>query len=119
MLGIPDIDSLGVLTINCENIGRQVASDQNTDNSKRNCQCKREIQTDNTAESSIVTNPMVISNSSNQNSFSSQTINKDSNSFLSELIIKEKQNFVSGQLRKDNMVAADAKVRSEIHTNDS
>ena len=73
---------------------------------------------DNTAESSIVTNPMVIGNNSNANSFSSKTINKDGNSFLPELIIKENHSFVSDQLRKDNTVTADAKQTSEIHTND-
>ena len=31
VLGMPDIDSLGVLTINCEKIGRQAASDENTE----------------------------------------------------------------------------------------
>ena len=43
LLGMPDIDNLGVLTINCETIGRQVVSADNTD-SERNCQCKNAIQ---------------------------------------------------------------------------
>ena len=82
-----------------------MASDDSTDNSKRNCQCKWVIQTeggkfesyenkrqdaevksqhntDNTAKSSIVTNPMFMGNNSNENSFSSETINKDRNSFF-------------------------------------
>ena len=42
---MPCIDNLGILIINCETIGRQVASDENTD-SKRNCQCKRAIKTE-------------------------------------------------------------------------
>ena len=74
---------------------------------------------DNTAESSIVTNPMVISNNSNKNSFSSETINKDSNSFLSRLIINENQSFVSDQLRKDDMAAVNAKQTHEISNNDN
>ena len=107
-----DIDNLGVLTINCDTIARQVASDENTDSSKVNCQHERAIQreggkfeiyenkrqdaevqsqhnAENTAQSSIVTNPMVMGNNSNENSFSEETINKDSKSFLSDLIIKE------------------------------
>ena len=96
VLGMPDIDNLDVLPINCETIGRKVASDENID-SKRNCQHERAFQTegrkfesyenkrqdtevqsqhnaDNTAESSIVTNPTVISNNRNENSFFSETI---------------------------------------------
>ena len=46
VLGMPDIDILGILTISCETIGKQVASDKNTDDSKRNCQCKRAVQTE-------------------------------------------------------------------------
>ena len=93
------IENLGVLAINCETIDRQVTSGENRDNSKRNCQCKRAIKTeggkfeiyenkrqdaelqsqhnaDNTAESGIVTNPTVISNNSNENSFSLETTNR-------------------------------------------
>ena len=115
-LGMPDIDNLGALTVNSETIDRQVASDENTDNCKRNCQHKRAIQTeggkfqsyenkrqdaeaqckhnaDNAAKSSIVSNPTVIGKNSNENSFSSENINKDSNCFFSELIINENQNF--------------------------
>ena len=118
-----------------------MASYENRD-IKRNCQCERAIQTeggkfetyenkrqdvevqsqhnaDNTPESSIVTNPMVIGNNSNENSFSSGTINKNSKNCLSELIINENQSFVSDQLRKDNMAPAEAKQTSRIHTNDN
>ena len=135
-----DIGNLCILTINCETIGKQAASDENKDNSKRNCQCKTVIQieggkfesyenkrqdaeaqrqhnADNTAESIIVTYPIVISNNSNENSFSSQKINKDSNTFLSEVTINEIQSFVSDQLRKDNTVTGDTKQTNEIHTN--
>ena len=138
---MPDTDNLGVLTIKCETIGRQVALDENTDSSKRHSQHQRTIQTEggkfesyenkrqdaeeqsqhnrkNTAKSSTVANPMVMGNIGNENSFSADTINKDSNSFLSELIINENQSFVSDQLRKDDMVAANAKQTSEMHTND-
>ena len=113
-----------------------------TQSAARETQCERAIQTEggkfesyeikrqdaevqsqysaeNAAELSIVTYLMVIGNNSNENSFSSETINKDSNSFLSELIINENQVFVSDQLRKDNMVTADAKQTSEICTNDN
>ena len=140
VLGMPDIDNLGILTINCETIGRQVTPDENAGNSKRNRQHERTIQTeggkfesyenkrqdaeaksqhnaDNTLQSSIVTNPMVISNTCNENSFSAETINKDSNSILSELIINENQSSVLGPLRKDDMVAANAKQTSKKHTN--
>ena len=41
---MPDMDNLDVLTINCETIDRQVASDKNTNNSNRNCQHERTIQ---------------------------------------------------------------------------
>ena len=74
---------------------------------------------DNTVESSIVTNPMVIGNNSNESSFYSGTINKDCDIFLSELIINKNQSFVSDQLRKDNTVTADVKQTSKIHTSDS
>ena len=46
VLGMPDIDNLGIPTINCETIGRQEASDKKTDNSKRNCQYERPNQTE-------------------------------------------------------------------------
>ena len=74
---------------------------------------------ENTADSSTVTNPMVMGNNSNENSFSVEVRNKDSNSFLSELIINENQSFVSDQLRKEDMAAANAKQICEIHINDN
>ena len=46
LLGMPDINNLGVLIINYETIGRQVASDDNADNRKRNCQYDRAVQTE-------------------------------------------------------------------------
>ena len=64
---------------------------------------------DNRAKSSIVTNPMVMGYNSNENSFSTEAINRDSNSFLLELIINENQSFVSDQLRKYDVMAANAK----------
>ena len=39
-LAMPDIDNQGVLTIYCETIGRQVRSDDITDNSKRTTRAK-------------------------------------------------------------------------------
>ena len=59
--------------------------------------------------------PTVTGNNSNENSFSSETMNRDNNSFLSELIINENQSFVFDQLRKDDMTAANAKQTSKIH----
>ena len=41
VLGMSDIDNLGILTI-----GRKLPSGENTDNNKRNCQHKRAIQTE-------------------------------------------------------------------------
>ena len=138
VLGMPEIETLGVLTINYDTIGRQAASDDNANNWKRNCQCVSAVQTeggkfechenkrqdteeqsehntDNTAELSIVTNPQVIGNNSNGNSFFSEIINKDGDSFLSELTINENQSFVSDQLRKDDTVASNTKQTSETH----
>ena len=46
MLGMPDIDNLGVLTRNYDTIGRQAASDNNTKNRKRNCHHERAVQTE-------------------------------------------------------------------------
>ena len=43
VLGMLDIDNLGILAINCERIGRQVALVENTE-SKRNCQCEIAIR---------------------------------------------------------------------------
>ena len=82
VLGMPGIDKLGLLTMNYETVSRQVASDDSTDNSKRNCQHKKQFKqkvenmkskkktwdaeaqsqhnANNTTESSIVASPMVI-----------------------------------------------------------
>ena len=85
MLGMPDMDNHDVQATNCETIGRQVAPDEDKDSSERNCQHERTIQTEggkfescenkrqdaeaqsqhnaeNTAASSIVSNPMVRGN---------------------------------------------------------
>ena len=45
-LGMPDIETLGVLTINYETIGRQLTPDDNPDNKQKNYQCERTIQTE-------------------------------------------------------------------------
>ena len=45
LLGKPDIQTLGVITINCETIGRQLASDDNADKRRRKCQYERVVQT--------------------------------------------------------------------------
>ena len=44
-LGMPNIDNLHLLTIKYETTGRQLTSDDNTDNRKRNCQYERAVQT--------------------------------------------------------------------------
>ena len=139
VLGMPDKDKPGLISFYCETTHRQMVTDDLTDNSKRNGQCKRAIQiedrkceqfesekqdveaqsqqdADNTAKPTIVTNPTVIGN--NKNDFFAQTVN-DGYNFLSEIIINENQSFVSDQLREDNTVAADAKQTSKIHTNDN
>ena len=46
VLGMPDIDNLGVLIINYETIVRQAASDNNANNRKRNCQHERAVKKD-------------------------------------------------------------------------
>ena len=120
LLGMPDIDNLGVLTMNYETIARQLTLD-NADNRKSNCQFERTVQTEgrmpesctnkrqdaetqnqhnavNNAKPSIFNNSMVISNDNNENSFLSEPINKDSKCFLSELII-----LGSEQIREDDM----------------
>ena len=109
---MPDIDKLCLISSDCKTIGRQVASDDITDNSKRNSQCERAIQieggkcehfesekydaegqsqqnTDNTAKPTIVTNPMITGNNNNKNDFFAETVNNDCNIFLSEVIINE------------------------------
>ena len=114
LLGMPDIDTLGVVTIKCEAIGRQVASDDNADRRKRNCQYERAVQTeggkpetwinkrqdvvqkqsnaDNTAEAGVVPNPTVMGNNNNKDK-----------SFISELIINENQKLSSEQFREDDL----------------
>ena len=46
LLGMPDVDNWGVLTINCKRIGRQLASHDNAHTRKRNCQYERAVQTE-------------------------------------------------------------------------
>ena len=41
---MPDIDKLNLISVNCKTMGRKVVSDDITDNSKRNGQCKRAVQ---------------------------------------------------------------------------
>ena len=129
VLGMPDIDKLCLISFNCETTDRQVASDDITDNSKRNGQCKRAIQievrkceqfesekqdaegqsqqdVDNAAKPTTITNPTVMGNNNNKNDFLTETINNDSNSFLSEPITNENKSFVSDQFRKDDTAAA-------------
>ena len=60
---------------------------------------------------------MVMGNNNNKNDLFAETINNDSDTFLSELIIIENKSFVSDQLRKNGMVAANAKQTSKVHTN--
>ena len=45
LLGMPDIQTVGVLTINHDTLGRQLASDESTDKRKTNRQSKRAVQT--------------------------------------------------------------------------
>ena len=44
LLGIPGIETLGVLTISYEKIGRQLKPDNNPDKRQRNCQSERAVQ---------------------------------------------------------------------------
>ena len=133
-LGMPDIDNLGVLTINCKTIGRQFASDNKTDNRKRNHQCEKAVQTkggmsesctnkmqdvetqsqhnaDNTTEPSVIGNQTDMCNNNDEKSFPSESTNEDTNSFFSELIINETQSFVSEHLREDDMPTTVKQVR--------
>ena len=45
LLGMPDIDALGLLKLNCEIIGRHLVSGDNANNSYRNCQYERAVDT--------------------------------------------------------------------------
>ena len=128
LLGMPDIDNLGVLTINSETIGRQLVPDNNADSRKGNCQYEKAVQTedgmsesyacngwdvdtqkaaqaedrmletctnkrqdaetqnqhsaDNTTEPSVITNPRVMGNNNNENSFLSESTKNDANSYF-------------------------------------
>ena len=138
MLGKPDIDRLSLLSFNCETTYRQVEVHDSAENSahespiqiesgkskqfeseKQDAEAQSQHNVDNTAKPTTVTNPTVTGNNSNENSFSAETINKDSNNFISELKINENQSFVSDQLRGNDMAAADTKETREIHTNDN
>ena len=44
LLGMPDIETLGGLTIDDKTIGRQLALGDNADKRQRNFQCKRAVQ---------------------------------------------------------------------------
>ena len=101
MLGMSNIETLGVLTINQDTTGRQLASDDNTDKIKTSGQSKKAVQTEsretescknkmqdanvqkqcnanNIAKPSVDTNPMVMGNNNNSNkSFLSQQIAED------------------------------------------
>ena len=46
LLSIPDVETLGVLTINNKTIGRQLASGDSAYNRHINCQCTRAAQTE-------------------------------------------------------------------------
>ena len=106
LLGMPDIDNLGILTINHETIDRHLGSGNNEDNRKRNCQYKGAVQTeggipesctnkrqdaerqnqcnaDNTAKPSFITNPMVTGKNKNEKSFLSDSTKILSVSFQS------------------------------------
>ena len=138
LFGMPDIDNLGVLTILYTTIGRQLASDDNADDRKRNCKYEKTVQTEgkmpesctdkrqdaetqwqhnteNTTEPSIITNPTVIGNK-NENNFPPESTNRDTNNFFSELIINEIQGCVSEQLREHDM-ASNAKQTSKRDNN--
>ena len=91
LLGMPDIDNLGVLTMNFEAIGRHhkmimQTTGRKTANTKEQFKqkagCLRAVQTRgrmkkqktqdnayNTADPSVITNPMVMGNNNNDNSF--------------------------------------------------
>ena len=46
LLGMSDIETLGMLTINDKTIGRQLAPGDNVEKRQRNCQHERAIQTE-------------------------------------------------------------------------
>ena len=46
MLGIPDIETLCVLTIKYNTICRKLTSDEKANKRQRNCQCERAVQTE-------------------------------------------------------------------------
>ena len=46
LLSIPDKETLGVLTIKYETIGRQLTQEDNPDKRQRNCQSERAVQTE-------------------------------------------------------------------------
>ena len=75
---------------------------------------EQETETQNTQNADY--NPMVMGNNNNENSFPSESSNKDC--FFSELIINENQSFVSEQLLEDDM-AANVKQTSERDNNNS
>ena len=107
VLGMQDIDMLGLISINYDTTHRQVAEDGNIDNSKSPSQTegnkseqfkgkKQEEEEQstqdagNTPEPPIVTNPMVLGNNNNNNDLltdlSAATRNNGSINFLSELL---------------------------------
>ena len=101
VLCMPDIDKLGLISVNCETTHRQVAVDDVLDNSK----CKSPSQTecgkceqfegekqdaeaqsqqneDNTPKSAIVTSPIVIDKQNHNSDLDAETIHIGSISFL-------------------------------------
>ena len=44
LLGMLDLETLGVLTIKCETIGRQLTQDDNPYKRQRNCKSERAVQ---------------------------------------------------------------------------
>ena len=130
VLGMPDIDKLGLISVNCKNTKRQVAKDDIIDNSmsespiqtnggkceqfegeKQDAEPQSQQNGDNTPKSPIVTNPMLMGN--NNNDLVAETRKHDSISLLSELLIN--QSFVSGEERKDDMTMENAKINSNVH----
>ena len=105
LLGIPNIKTLGVLTITYETIGRQGTPDDNPDKKQRNCQSEKAVQTegskpesctnkrqdadaqkqcseDNMSEWSFTPNPIVMGTNNNDISFFTEPMNNDNKSFF-------------------------------------
>ena len=60
LFGRPDIQTLGIVTINTDTICRQLASDENTDKRRTNRQSKKAIQTEGRQPDSCTNNMLEV-----------------------------------------------------------